>query len=238
MQPKTNNQPLTDEEFDVLDDFLLYRSFGDNQNLEDREYVEGFDEGIIDLNELDGFLTAIVSGPVAVMPSQWLPLIWGDEEPFFESEEDFSLVISLFMRHMNHIAQTLMQQPEDFYPLFVCRKYDDKEIYIVDDWCEGYRRAVRINEPLWIGCSNKLDNWLDAINSFTEESNWSGHEKTPVNNGEERAEVVWHAALNIHQFWLNQRTPSEAHQPKQEKVGRNQPCPCGSGKKFKKCCLH
>jgi uncharacterized protein YecA (UPF0149 family) len=23
----------------------------------------------------------------------------------------------------------------------------------------------------------------------------------------------------------------------EEKVGRNDPCPCGSGKKFKKCCL-
>ncbi|MGX5149687.1 SEC-C metal-binding domain-containing protein, partial [Enterobacter hormaechei] len=22
------------------------------------------------------------------------------------------------------------------------------------------------------------------------------------------------------------------------KVGRNDPCPCGSGKKFKSCCLH
>ncbi|WP_026016950.1 SEC-C metal-binding domain-containing protein, partial [Catenovulum agarivorans] len=22
------------------------------------------------------------------------------------------------------------------------------------------------------------------------------------------------------------------------KVGRNDPCPCGSGKKYKKCCLH
>lgn len=27
-----------------------------------------------------------------------------------------------------------------------------------------------------------------------------------------------------------------ARQP--PKVGRNEPCPCGSGKKFKKCCLH
>jgi hypothetical protein len=24
----------------------------------------------------------------------------------------------------------------------------------------------------------------------------------------------------------------------QKKVGRNYPCPCGSGKKFKKCCLN
>ncbi|HIO92706.1 MAG TPA: DUF1186 domain-containing protein [Leucothrix mucor] len=26
--------------------------------------------------------------------------------------------------------------------------------------------------------------------------------------------------------------------PKTKKVGRNEPCPCGSGKKYKKCCLH
>ena len=26
-------------------------------------------------------------------------------------------------------------------------------------------------------------------------------------------------------------------QIKRKKVGRNDPCPCGSGKKFKKCCL-
>ncbi|MGQ4869937.1 SEC-C metal-binding domain-containing protein [Aeromonas caviae] len=22
------------------------------------------------------------------------------------------------------------------------------------------------------------------------------------------------------------------------KIGRNEPCPCGSGKKYKQCCLH
>lgn len=25
--------------------------------------------------------------------------------------------------------------------------------------------------------------------------------------------------------------------PKKVKIGRNEPCPCGSGKKFKKCCM-
>ncbi len=30
--------------------------------------------------------------------------------------------------------------------------------------------------------------------------------------------------------------PSEA-QLKRGRVGRNEPCPCGSGKKFKKCCV-
>ncbi len=31
--------------------------------------------------------------------------------------------------------------------------------------------------------------------------------------------------------------PEQEEPPRQEKVGRNDPCPCGSGKKYKKCCL-
>ena len=32
--------------------------------------------------------------------------------------------------------------------------------------------------------------------------------------------------------------PPTERQRKQMKVGRNDPCPCDSGKKFKKCCLN
>lgn len=31
--------------------------------------------------------------------------------------------------------------------------------------------------------------------------------------------------------------PPTPHQRKTRKIGRNEPCPCNSGKKFKKCCL-
>lgn len=37
--------------------------------------------------------------------------------------------------------------------------------------------------------------------------------------------------------WFPQKGESEADSTKpEEKIGRNQPCPCGSGKKYKKCC--
>jgi hypothetical protein len=42
---------------------------------------------------------------------------------------------------------------------------------------------------------------------------------------------------SVHQDW--QDKPRSANEPKRansERVGRNDPCPCGSGKKFKKCC--
>ena len=34
------------------------------------------------------------------------------------------------------------------------------------------------------------------------------------------------------------RMVEEASPPARQRTGRNDPCPCGSGKKFKKCCLN
>ena len=31
--------------------------------------------------------------------------------------------------------------------------------------------------------------------------------------------------------------PPDTGEPARHSVGRNEPCPCGSGKKYKKCCL-
>jgi len=31
--------------------------------------------------------------------------------------------------------------------------------------------------------------------------------------------------------------PADHFMAKPEKIGRNEPCPCGSGRKYKKCCL-
>lgn len=43
----------------------------------------------------------------------------------------------------------------------------------------------------------------------------------------------------LHHARLAQGLGSEAAAPvRSPKIGHNDPCPCGSGKKFKKCCLH
>jgi len=38
------------------------------------------------------------------------------------------------------------------------------------------------------------------------------------------------------QFFAPVRTPLTPYQRETKKIGRNDPCVCGSGKKFKKCC--
>ncbi|EBS3384237.1 YecA family protein, partial [Salmonella enterica subsp. enterica serovar Corvallis] len=48
------------------------------------------------------------------------------------------------------------------------------------------------------------------------------------------------AALELHAWWMAHphTTPLQMPIKAEVKVGRNDPCPCGSGKKFKQCCLH
>ena len=98
---------LSEAEIERLNQFLLDRIPEDA----DAEYTEDTDEGILDISELDGFFTAIVSSPVMIPPSQWLPAVWGEYEPVWESEKEFEGIFTLLMRHMNDIAATILNHP-------------------------------------------------------------------------------------------------------------------------------
>ena len=126
---------LSDEEYERLDRFLLERIDEDAETLDK-------DEGVLDMSELDGLFTALVSGPKSTVPSQWLPVVWGEFEPVWESQEEFQEIFSLMIRHMNGIVHLLMDFPEDFEPLFLEREVEGISYTIVDEWCEGYLRGV------------------------------------------------------------------------------------------------
>jgi uncharacterized protein len=58
---------------------------------------------------------------------------------------------------------------------------------------------------------------------------------------QEQATKARFAARILHAHFLAQRSErSERSQPVVTpiKIGRNEPCPCGSCKKYKQCCLH
>ena len=48
------------------------------------------------------------------------------------------------------------------------------------------------------------------------------------------------AALMLHGYWMAHPKAAPVQQPIRNdgKVGRNDPCPCGSGKKYKQCCAN
>ena len=92
--------PLSEEEFEELDHFLLY----------DVDTEEG-----MTINTVDGFMHAIAVGPTTVHPKQWLPKIWGTKEmmPAMGSIEELNHMLGLVMRHFNSIIAGLEDDPRE-----------------------------------------------------------------------------------------------------------------------------
>ncbi|EMV3269413.1 UPF0149 family protein, partial [Escherichia coli] len=101
----TKSGPLTDREIDWLEEILM-------------KY--GMDDSVLCFSELDGLLTAILSGPNMVSPNIWLSAIWGggDYHPKWSSEREMERFVSLCFQHMNDIAGCLYDAPELFEPIF------------------------------------------------------------------------------------------------------------------------
>jgi len=226
--------PLDDDELDWLDHFLIYR-IGEDAD------CEGKDEGVLNIPELDGLLTAVVSGPVTIPPSQWVPQIWGDFPPAYKDERELQQVMSLLMRHMNSITGLLMEQPGDFEPMFEERIVDGKTYTIVDEWCEGYMRGVALATEVWDRESIEMKILLAPIAAFTEEQDFYAHDNCTKEEFINLQNAITPNVRQIHAHWLARRAdyaPPTTVARGEPKVGRNDPCLCGSGKKFKKCCLH
>jgi len=99
--------PLSEKEFDELDRLLL---------------SDDMPESCMNVVTLEGFLTAIVIGPVTLSPAKWLSSIWGGEEqeeaPKFPSLEDFNHLVGLIMRLYNEVVFRFETDPEVFSPTF------------------------------------------------------------------------------------------------------------------------
>lgn len=139
------NKPLSDDEIDTLDAFLM---------------SDSTPEDSLAIDELHGFLTAIVCAPDPVIPSQWLPDVWRMEEgPQFESTEQARDIVGLIMRMYNEIASVLLAG-EEFGPLMLEKTLaSGKSIVVAQGWCWGFMEGVRSQYEAW-------EPHLDAIDEL------------------------------------------------------------------------
>jgi uncharacterized protein len=229
--------PLTEKEIEELDRFLLE--------------AEGL-EASMDISTLDGFLAAIVTGPKNILPSEWMRWVWdmekGKDSPEFETQAQAQHILGLLMRHMNDIAETLNEAPEQYEPLLMENPNDGDPIPILDEWCSGFMKGVKLDDEGWLPLIAGKPDWLSTILLYGTEEGWEALEKKNLSPDEHKAlaEGLAGTVRKIHSFWLEQRRKQIAQgeypqvlrrEPVRnpDKVGRNDPCLCGSGKKFKKC---
>ena len=129
-------QPLTDAEFERLNGLL--GRFDDKRPM--------------NLEQLDGFLAALICGPEIVRPSEYLPVICGSDmvlEDSFGTQSVLQDFLSLIMRHWNAIADTL-HSGEVFLPLLL---EDENGISHTNDWAKGFLRGMELRRTDWLSSS-------------------------------------------------------------------------------------
>jgi uncharacterized protein len=228
-------EPLSDSEFGELDDLLL---------------SDDLPEESMDAVTLEGFLTAIAIGPGTVRPELWLPQVFGgdpeDPMPGFPSIKIFERVVNLIMRFYNSVIMIFEIAPEKFSPTFYIHEVEGKTYTIVDEWCSGFLQGIDLAGDAWQPLLDEKPGILRPFQLFATQEGWAELDAA-VDEAAMHAE--WSSKIeptvhSIHAYWLPHRegpgkTPASPH-PKRAagtpKVGRNAPCPCGSGKKYKHCC--
>jgi len=226
------SEPLSDAEFDRLNSVLV--RFGDRRSM--------------NLEQLDGFLAALICGPDTVIPSEYLPVIWGGDivlEDTFSAQPLLQDFLSLIMRHWNVIADTL-HSGDVYLPLLL---EDENGISHANDWANGFLRGMELRKEDWADLLNDEQHggWLVPIFALAHEYNpdvTMRPYKEPIST-ERREQLIAGAAAGVRGIYRHFET-KRLHEKKQlgettvrriaPKIGRNDPCPCGSGKKFKQCC--
>lgn len=229
--------PLSDEEIEELDDFLLDS--------------EGIDESM-NVSMLDGFLTALICAPKLILPSEWMRWVWdtehGKDSPNFSSEDEAGRILSMLMRHMNDITRTLSQAPEYYEPLLLENINNGNPIPILDEWCMGFVKGMSLDEEGWSDIAVANPQWLSTIFLYGTEKGWETllAKDIPLEEHIEMSERLTTDVLNIY-AGLKALRESQISQARPSTVSKRDPaaesdtqdpaglCPCGSGKKFKLC---
>jgi uncharacterized protein len=103
-------------------------------------------ENSMGLSDLDGLLTGIVAGPEVILPSEWMPIIWGGDGPEFADISEAQTVLGTIIARYNQIVSNLRDDPSGFEPIFW--QGPDDEV-IITDWAAGFLDAVRLRPKAW-----------------------------------------------------------------------------------------
>ena len=185
---------------------------------------------------IHGFLSALVSGPM-VLPSRWLPELAGMS--LFADLEEAKGGISRIMELHNAVARGIREKP-DAYIAETSLLLGGEDRTAMLDWNRGFVHAMALAGDEWLGATkdpemHKLFEPIAAmveIGSKAEKRAWLDDIELRKN----LARAQGTAAVGLAHCWRERLFPSGPVRRTEAKISPNAPCPCGSGKKYKRCC--
>lgn len=220
---------MTEQELDRLEDLLSSEAFGDET---------------MPLDTLQGFLCAVISGPVQIPSGVWMPLVFGDTD--YENQAQGPEIVALLLKFHNSIAAALADDAE--FDLILYGLEDDPDQLDFAAWSDGYVYGSQIGDVDWFEAAGEFAHDLSEkmevfflLNGMLKEDTLKN--KEPWLSAKEEKKLLVQAQEDmpetvgaLYRFWRSLNAPVATLRREAPKVGRNDPCPCGSGKKFKQCC--
>jgi uncharacterized protein len=204
------------------------------------------------LDEVQGFLCAALAGPQALDEEIWLPQILGDENAM---KTEAGIEAAGLLRSYAAALEDELAHGEPPALILYAKDGDEEGRSDYAPWCEAYLAGVDSCEQDWFDALGEedadeddeeigyVDERLFPMLMLTGEAEaaarehgeeWpEGEELETLRNDCE--EDLPQAVAELYRFWRAKRGTPTLHRAA-PKVGRNDPCPCGSGKKFKNCC--
>ena len=207
------------------------------------------------LDELQGYLCAALSGPQPLIDEVWLADVLGGEDAV--NSPNGQEAADLLRNYASRLEAGLAAGEPPILYLYG-KEEDEDGPSDYQPWCQAYLAGVDAAEEDWfeyLGDDEEnldeeaadeidyLDQRLFPLMVLTGEAEAAAREHGEEwPEGEERQELLTdseedlpQAVTDIYRFWLAKRGTGTQRRDS-PKVGRNDPCPCGSGKKFKQCC--
>jgi uncharacterized protein len=197
-------------------------------------------------DELPGFLFAVLNGPELIPPSEWIAEIFGGVEPEYASPDHAQAVLDELMALHDASVALLSSDPAGLPAGVVFRKpplanFDDGAPLAA--WARGFMSGYGWIEDSWDGIPEEFGTVIAALGFFSSRRFAAEVFKTPTSGLAELAastlEVFAEAAVEYQRVGRSvcaAMAETVSTPVTSEKVARNGPCPCGSGRKFKKCC--
>jgi uncharacterized protein len=209
------HQPLSDDEYATLSALLEASS-------------------PFDANGLLGVFHAVAVAPSMVPPSAWLRVALPDGFGTVDAVAADRLA-GLVFRLFNEVLESVNRAVAFLMP-------EEDDLEGCSSFAAGFAAGAAI-DPLWVGDADRwtfaswaayLGNRLELVPQHTLAK------LDAVPDARQTIRRDMHAIINAaHESFakLRRTTQTEPHAHNAHRVGRNQPCPCGSGKKFKRCCI-
>jgi len=196
---------------------------------------------------LDGFFAALACCPDLIMPSEYLPVIQAGEMEdgglTFDDMAETERFMALVSQHWNHVNHQL-NECDVYLPLILA---NEQGVYAGNGWAKGFLTGTHLRHEIWSDLINDEERAGSILPimmlAYENDPDPSLRPFDEPIDDEKREELMIAAAagvMRIHAGFLTERG-SYLEEPETfvrsgPKVGRNAPCPCGSGKKFKRCC--